>query len=72
MSQTHTLSLTCSVSELADFTADTVESATEGHIHELRLSVHLKAAKNRIVDLVVNGELLAFVLGVGLKGGDNL
>ena len=57
-----------SVAELGNLSTDTVEAAAERHIHELGLSVHLKAAKNRLVDLVVDGELLARVLRVGLQG----
>ena len=62
----------CSVSELGDLSADAVEAAAEGHIHEFGLGVHLESTKDSVVDFVVNGELLARVLGVGLKGGNDL
>ena len=55
-----------SVSKLADLVADTVVSARKGHVHELGLRVHLEAAHDRLIDLVVDSELLAFVLGVSL------
>ena len=61
-----------SVSKLADLAADAVVSARKRHVHELGLRVHLKAAHDRLVDLVVDSELLAFVLGVSLQGRYNL
>lgn len=59
-------------SKLCDFLLDAVKSAPQGHVHEFGLSVHLEAAHDGIIDFVVNDELLARVLGVGLEGGDNL
>ena len=61
-----------SVSKLADLAADAVVSARKRHVHELGLRVHLEAAHDRLVDLVVDSELLAFVLGVSLQGRYNL
>lgn len=61
-----------SVAELGDFGADAVEARGEGHVHELRLSVHLEATQDSVVNFVVDGELLAFVLGVGLQGAGHL
>ena len=32
----------------------------------------MKSAKNRVIDFIVNGELLALILRIGLKGGEYL
>ena len=61
-----------SSAELADLGLNAVESAGERHIHEFRLGVHLKAAHDGLINLVVDGELLALVLGIGLKSCNNL
>ena len=64
--------VTDSLTELANLVFNAVKSAGKRHVHKLGLSVHLKATKDGLINLVVNSELLAGVLGVGLEGGDNL
>lgn len=66
------ISYSLSLAELVHFLADAVESAAEGHVHELRLGVHLEAAQDGLVHFVVDRELLASVLRVGLKSSYNL
>ena len=61
-----------SVDHLLDFLLETVNARHETHVHELRLGVHLQAAENRLLDLELDDELLALVLGVRLQGSENL
>ena len=64
--------MTVSVSKLADLAADAVVSAGERHVHELGLRVHLEAAHDRLIDLVVDSELLALVLRICLQSRNDL
>ena len=64
--------LVCSVAELGDLRVDAVQSAGQGHVHELGLGVHLQAAHDRLIDLVIDRELLALVLWVGRECGHDL
>lgn len=49
-----------------------VQSGSKTHVHELRLGVHLEAALNGWVKSELKFELLAFVVGVGLQGREDL
>lgn len=51
---------------------ETINTGSQAHIHELRLSVHLEASEDGLIDLEFNDELLALVLGVGLEAAEDL
>ena len=65
-------SLVCSIAELGDLRVDAVQSAGQGHVHELGLGVHLQTTHDRLIDLVIDRELLALVLRVGRECGHHL
>jgi hypothetical protein len=44
----------------------------QAHVHELRLGVHLQSSEDSTIDLELNDEFLALVLGVGLESSEDL
>lgn len=62
----------CSVNHLLDLLVETVNTGGQAHVHELRLGVHLQAAEDGLIDLELDDELLALVLGVGLERAEDL
>ena len=61
-----------SLAEFVNFSFDASNSAGKGHVHEFRLSVHLEASHDGLINFVLNSELFAGVLWVGLQGSDDL
>lgn len=64
--------LGCSDRKLGDFFVDAGKARSDRHVHELALGVHLQAADDARVHLVLNREGLALVLGVRLEGSKHL
>ena len=67
----------CNWKQLSDIQSLNVMSKSghsrgKGHVHELRLSVHLESTKDGFIKFVFNGELFSLVLWVGLQGGEHL
>jgi len=61
-----------SLGKLGNFLVDSLDAGVERHVHEFGFSVHLEAAEDVGIHLVLNGEFFAFVLGVLLEGEENL
>ena len=66
------ISFCLSIDHLVDFLVETVDTGSQAHVHEFRLSVHLEATEDRLVSLELNNEFFSLVLGVGLEGCEDL
>ena len=62
----------CCSSESVHLLSESSHPRGERHVHEFRLGVHLKTTKDGGVNLILDSELLALVLWVGLKGSKHL
>ena len=61
-----------SVDHLLDLLVEAINTRSKTHVHELRLGVHLEPAEDGLVDLELDDEFLALVLGVGLEAAEDL
>ena len=58
--------------KLSNLFVDAHHAGRDRHVHELGFSVHLKTTLDVLVNLVLDSESFAGVLGIGLKGCENL
>ena len=61
----------CSLDESGQFLVHPFCAGGEGHVHEFAFRVELETTLDACVDLVLDRELLAFVVWVGLESGQN-
>ena len=61
-----------SIDHLLDLLVEAIDTGGETHVHELRLGVHLETTKDGLVNLELENELFALVLGVSLETLEDL